>query len=725
MQRSSAGSTVLLQARPQNGLPMPLIREPNPIRLMSSSSTSRLPEEENGEEHLQQPSTSTAQPSPLYQEENVFFEQQSQENPEENAPEQIPNGKTETMPALTPIYVKTNGSSFGEKPSKPYRAEGSLTSSPKSSGTERVSSQEPLSVDSPHVVYSSGPPSPRLVGPVSSSSQESSAQDSQQVSPAFFHTGGEGSSKSLPMEPTAVNPEDGVRKKRKYTRRQFNNNNEQISRKSHRINRSENDAEDLVDNYIGSSKRQAAAYQAPRGLKRIPHRFPTLVKNRLIIDMNGPSTRSNPDTEDPLKKRYGRINIGKDHQVDLPPVMERSSAEETEDKEELIFSDPDGRLSTSIDDAWNVIRRQFDNRIPFDAVLHRLMSCDFDINAMLQTIELELDNLPQPFERLNVAQQEEFERAIRKTKVPKMVSSKTVEKQRFAEIQEQFMRSHYIGEIVEYYYTTKKHCCINERYARCLCRERFTSDVPPKVTRVECFNCTKTVWHGGKREKKICLICDLYHRRTGHHRICSGGFTEKEIEILDLWAKLQNDFQTFLSLKEVTEYMENERLEELRSRPLTQEETSMLPTKWATEKQDLVQLTKKFEPRALPGCTLAAPENYEMLAFRVKHYSEAEKLLFMKYFELLGNDFETVAEKMHRSVTEVSVFYVRFKRLLGLPEVVQMANARLSRSPKRHCTPDDGEQEKTDGSKTKKRRTIAATMEDDPQPKRSRHSYPK
>ena len=64
-------------------------------------------------------------------------------------------------------------------------------------------------------------------------------------------------------------------------------------------------------------------------------------------------------------------------------------------------------------------------------MLRRLMKCNYDIDKMLTTIEEELESLPQPFEELNIAQQTEFEKQIRRTgnaqgKVFKSIQEKLV-----------------------------------------------------------------------------------------------------------------------------------------------------------------------------------------------------------------------------------------------------------------------------------------------------------
>ncbi|VDM71454.1 unnamed protein product [Strongylus vulgaris] len=167
--------------------------------------------------------------------------------------------------------------------------------------------------------------------------------------------------------------------------------------------------------------------------------------------------------------------------------------------------EPSGSSSCNeedLDEAWSAIRSQFGGKIGLDSMLYCFMKHNYNIDEMLENIEMEQwKNLPQPFEGLNIAQQREFERVLRDLKG-----------KNFGSIQDKFMRQYYVGEIVNYYYLSKRKGCVHERYTRCSCRERLSNATVAKVPRYECANCSKYLWEGRNRPLKYCAVCHLYFK---------------------------------------------------------------------------------------------------------------------------------------------------------------------------------------------------------------------
>ncbi|KAK6059533.1 hypothetical protein COOONC_02839 [Cooperia oncophora] len=217
---------------------------------------------------------------------------------------------------------------------------------------------------------------------------------------------------------------------------------EETVRKSVRITRTcDPSAADFVDNYVDSKRlKQPRIVQPPKGAKRIPNVMPrnkgAKEKDKLSIDMVGPRTRSSlVELISPLggtRRRNVHVEltakIGPDHQATFEPFYASdfaapsiSSVDEEPDRDELIWHlEPSGSTSYSseeLDDAWSAIRCQYGGTIGLDSMLYCLMKHNYNIDAMLENIEVEQwRNLSQPFEELNIAQQKEFERVLRDLK---------------------------------------------------------------------------------------------------------------------------------------------------------------------------------------------------------------------------------------------------------------------------------------------------------------------
>uniref|UniRef100_A0A1I7XLB9 ELM2 domain-containing protein n=1 Tax=Heterorhabditis bacteriophora TaxID=37862 RepID=A0A1I7XLB9_HETBA len=298
-------------------------------------------------------------------------------------------------------------------------------------------------------------------------------------------------------------------------------------RKSNRITRNCDAAtKDVVDNYVDvKDLKQPRSIVTPKGGVRNPFRYPKVdgekEKDRLRIHMVGPKTRSKPDELviglSMTKREPFTVPQGPDFQADYPHYYEdsfvqpsHSSRVDIPDRDELLWVAKPGICDEDLEEAWEVIRSQYAGTIGIDAMLHCLMRCHYDVDEMLQRIEMEQwENLPHPFEGLNVAQQKEFGRLLRKQ--GSQGKHKEGEKI-FRLMQEKFLRTYYLGEISKYYYDTKRRGCFHEQYNRCECREKLTSSVLPLVPRYECANCTTYLREGKSGPQKFCAVCELYYK---------------------------------------------------------------------------------------------------------------------------------------------------------------------------------------------------------------------
>uniref|UniRef100_A0A0K0DJL1 ELM2 domain-containing protein n=1 Tax=Angiostrongylus cantonensis TaxID=6313 RepID=A0A0K0DJL1_ANGCA len=197
---------------------------------------------------------------------------------------------------------------------------------------------------------------------------------------------------------------------------------DEVVRKSGRITRTcDPSAAEFVDNYVDSKRlKQPRVVQPPKGGTRIPNMVPrnksTKEKDKLSIDMVGPRTRSSlAEPVSPLggtRRRNIHVEltarIGPDHQANFEPFyacdfVAAWQAEEEPEREELIWqekpSGSSGYSNEELDEAWSAIRSQYGGRIELDSVLFCFMKHNYNIDALLENIEVEQwTNLPQPFE---------------------------------------------------------------------------------------------------------------------------------------------------------------------------------------------------------------------------------------------------------------------------------------------------------------------------------------
>ncbi|KIH66702.1 hypothetical protein ANCDUO_02969 [Ancylostoma duodenale] len=330
---------------------------------------------------------------------------------------------------------------------------------------------------------------------------------------------------------------------------------EETVRKSGRITRTcDPSTADFIDNYVDSKRlKQPRIVQPPKGGVRIPNVMPrnkgAKEKDKLSIDMVGPRTRSNlVEPISPLgstRRRHVHIEltakIGPDHQASFEPFYASdfvepcmSKAIEEPDREEPVSShanfvfycifvykqsqtcsaskiwhlEPSGSAGYSneeLDEAWSAIRSQYGGKIGLDSMLHCFMKHNYNVDALLENIEMEQwKNLPQPFEELNVAQQREFERVLRDLKG-----------KNFASIQDKFMRQYYLGEIVNYYYHSKR----------------------------KGFNIVS---------ETLFRLIHVLSRRNGTHRNVVGKLFEPDEVIVKRWVELEKDNKRIMTSEEVS-----------------------------------------------------------------------------------------------------------------------------------------------------------------------------
>ncbi|EYB87391.1 hypothetical protein Y032_0264g635 [Ancylostoma ceylanicum] len=485
---------------------------------------------------------------------------------------------------------------------------------------------------------------------------------------------------------------------------------EETVRKSGRITRTcDPSTADFVDNYVDSKRlKQPRIVQPPKGGVRIPNVMPrnkgAKEKDKLSIDMVGPRTRSNlVEPISPLgstRRRHVHIEltakIGPDHQASFEPFYASdfvepcmSKANEEPDREEQIWHvEPSGSAGYSneeLDEAWTAIRSQYGGKIGLDSMLHCFMKHNYNIDALLENIEMEQwKNLPQPFEELNVAQQREFERVLRDLKG-----------KNFASIQDKFMRQYYLGEIVNYYYHSKRKGCVHDRYTRCTCRERLTSATGAKVPRYECANCSKYLWEGKHRPPKYCAVCHLYFKRNGTHRNVVGKLFEPDEVIVKRWVELEKDNKRIMTSEEVLEWLEAERREAVLLNP-DFDEIPTHPAKKKLKNEQIVELTQKFKTTTNPRCALQTDYGNVVSRVTLEGFKNDEILRIVRAFKKVGKKFAEISNIVgNRTPQEISIFYRRYRLQYHLDKLFDNSRKALlppviSSSSSRTTHPENG-----------------------------------
>ncbi|CAB3405969.1 unnamed protein product [Caenorhabditis bovis] len=469
-----------------------------------------------------------------------------------------------------------------------------------------------------------------------------------------------------------------TRQKRKYNKRKLAP--EECSRKSVRINKNAAADAEIINNYTGIKDiRRSRNVQFPKGLKRIPFVTPEkpLKENgRLRIDMNctRSTTRELYVIESPPKKKRknakndesatnsNNVPIGVDHQAALPELMEaRASAVDEDDRDEPIWIPECSEIAMDeFRETYELVQPQYGSVIPLDSFLHRFMECGYSVEKMLETLESERDNLPQPFKPFTVAQQIEFEKHIRRTSGP--IKSKS-----FKYMQDRFLRSYHLGEIINYYYLTKRHHCPDKIIGRCSCHELMRKKPENLVSRLECSNCTKDMRANAEKSDKLCLVCDLYFTRTGKQRTSPGRFTDEEEEFLKYWNEMELQNGKEMTIGEVEQKMEDERITELETRPLTQEEITSLGTSKKRDRRTVAVMLAPFKPKQSETCPRKPVEDYR--AIHTKEFTPEETAKLVRSFFKNSNDISKVCEDLNISPLEARVFYRRYEvELNAMPE---------------------------------------------------------
>ncbi|CAI4222131.1 unnamed protein product [Auanema sp. JU1783] len=471
-----------------------------------------------------------------------------------------------------------------------------------------------------------------------------------------------------------------------------------------RVTRNRDDPTEMVNNYVDSSDlKEPRQVNPPRGSQRIPFVLPKSdiekEKDRLKIHMVGPNKREVKEPDENRsrpKRRYSEILVGDSYQATVnlySPIDWSRAPEEDADRDVLIWKDSTtlNGVDRELDDAWCVIRRQFKGKIPLDSVLYRLMKCDYNIEEMLRTIELEqFENLPQPFEDFNTIQQREFERHLRKQGNP--LGKHREGEKIFRLFQEKFLKTYYLGEILAYYYETKKKGCFHELYNRCLCREKLLEDAKC-VHRFECSNCTKYIWGDVKRvPESFCDLCMHFFSRYRYHREPAAQLIEPEYKIAQKWFDLEKETKRHYSIYEVQQIIEEERMASITQFPNADE----IPNQFLKgrhvklPKEQLCSFTKKFETKTDEKCSLLRPWGKCLTKFSLKQYTPDEAFSFVKAFNKFGNKPDQVAQELRVSLVEATTFYKRFSAKFHL----EKPNTDHSKSGKKHAEPRHSPEER-------------------------------
>lgn len=469
------------------------------------------------------------------------------------------------------------------------------------------------------------------------------------------------------------------RKKRKYEKKKPEDM--VPSRKSNRIN--QNVSPEIVNNYTERKDyKQPRGNMIPVGLNRVDYEFPSMAReyDKLKIDMIAQNavTVVNTRTEEPPKTSTKKASTtpteikhtreGSIFQANLPDFKETVDDDflNEPDREELIWTMPqDGDYDKKqFDELYSAVRLQHAYRLELDKTLSCFMNNDYNVDKTLCNIESELTKCVQPFKELNIAQRQEWERLRYSCKSSKQ----------FRVHQERFLRKHYLGEIISYYYRSKPFCCPTNYGVAGHCARSMHA--PKKIVkRVECFVCAGPYRDNAEKDGKLCAICELYFRRNKKHRNNPGYLRDDEIEFLKFWAELETTKQRAFTCETIEKLWEERRQEQMASRQLTTDEQACIPGKKSREKKKLCELSKTFKPATGHKCSFIEPWAEKAHELTYKTYTAEEKFKFVHAFEKIGFDFPKVAAELYVTDQEVAMFYQRFKGIYDIDQLIKKSAA--------------------------------------------------
>ncbi|CAJ0569156.1 unnamed protein product, partial [Mesorhabditis spiculigera] len=462
---------------------------------------------------------------------------------------------------------------------------------------------------------------------------------------------------------------------------------------------------EVLDNYVDPSEfKQPRPVNPPIGLPRQPFKPPQSTSEqdkqieRLKIHMVGPKTKvAEEKAEEKVKRRLsGRINVGDEHQAIFGETSWQQPSRERLDKEpdrdQVMWRSDKNKLSSAeLDDAWHAVRRHCGGQIGLDAMLHRLMVCHYDINEMLLYVEKELyENTPE-MEPLSEGQRDEFEKYLKKK------GSAACKK--FRLMQDRFLKSHWLGEIVAYYYNTKHRGCPTEEYNLCTCRSSDSKE-KPVISRVECTNCTRLIWKDRSAKVRLCPVCDLYTRRTGLDRRIVTPLTTAEKEFVLKWRDLQRAAGHEISMNAVRKEVEEERQRDVRLRWDDNEDIlGKVPSAQKKQKMKLDDIAKQSKTKTVTlndTCPLLCPQMQKIKNAILVEFTPQENLQIVKAIREYGQKWGTVACKVGKEPQEVEQFYHKYKAKYGLETIGQplkeSGHVQLNRKVPRSLStsPDSG-----------------------------------
>ncbi|CAJ0931422.1 unnamed protein product, partial [Mesorhabditis belari] len=396
---------------------------------------------------------------------------------------------------------------------------------------------------------------------------------------------------------------------------------------------------------------------------------PKGAKNRMmsssVHDFDEGAKRS--EMERARRRLSAAIHIGPEFQAKFPELDQfveppQSMRDAEPDRDQLIWRDRDGQSVPvqELDDAWTAIRRHCGGIIPMDSMLHRLMLSHHSVDEMLINIEKELyEFLPASMDPLSEGERREFERHLRRT------GHACAKK--FRMMQDKFLKNHWLGEIVAYYYETKHRGCPTEEYNLCTCRaldpeERY------HVSRVECNNCTQEFWPG-RRKCKLCPPCALYFKRTHStiHRPIRTPITLEEQGIVKKWREVEERLGVHKTLSQILAIMEDQRQREIRRSAGGQNGDEIIPKapipnkKRRLSSDEIARLSEKKRIITQENCPFLHPQMKSIRAGILVDFNAEETIKTVQGIQKYGTKWGTIACLVGREPHEVEQFYHKYK----------------------------------------------------------------
>ncbi|EFP01876.1 hypothetical protein CRE_06180 [Caenorhabditis remanei] len=434
------------------------------------------------------------------------------------------------------------------------------------------------------------------------------------------------------------------------------------NRKSRRLHKEINsDDNELLANYHNGLGVVERGTQIPIGLGRTPFILKkkdsaevARQKNKLKIDMvpvfnkmgSFPEEESSQSSSKYLQASLSVIQIGSNHQAEIPPMEE--GRETGPDREEAMWIPPKEHIDYNIcrNGYWRAVWRQFEGQIPFETALQNLMKRGYSFGESLETIDQNLKTLPQKFKPLGENQFKVFE---------KLLLDKNLSRRK---LQEKSMKNHHIAEVSKFYHNFKNFYLGADSTEECNCRDPVCMDLN-FVPRWACSNCTKAL-RKPVVQGDLCLICQTYQQLTGKIRPASNVvFNDEDFQKIQDWNQMENSEGRTIPMAEFEKIQEEKLTNRWMRNQLTEEEEDMIDIphrgRWnkltETEKMEIgAKIVEQLKPHPLPLFKKCQCEDVENVPIRAPSPVRVmmSREMILESFRKIGEEVKKLAAKRRK-----------------------------------------------------------------------------